>query len=283
MTPTGSAISPRRRVDAEDLYGLGLDRFVPERNELARSLRKQGRREEASEVAALRKPSVAAWAVNQLVRTQRQPIAELFDAGDGLREAHHNVVSGHGDGGTLADAVRQEREAVDALLTAARGLLNSDGHELTAAMVERVSDTLHAAALDPDARAMVRGGRLEHELRHVGLGEGLEVGEPVPRRADRKQAIDGQAGQGKAERAGREQAQREQADRARAERERAERERAKARRAAEAQARRKLARAERALQLAQERRDRAAEALREADEQLASAQAEADAAARELE
>ena len=73
------------RVDVDDLYGLPLDRFVPERTALSRELRKAGEREQAGEVAALRKPSVAAWAVNQLVRTQRKAIDELLEAGDGLR------------------------------------------------------------------------------------------------------------------------------------------------------------------------------------------------------
>ncbi|MBV9048859.1 MAG: hypothetical protein JOY58_11355 [Solirubrobacterales bacterium] len=246
-------------MDGDDLYGLSLDRFIPERNALARSLRKQGRRDEAAQVAALRKPSVAAWAVNQLVRTQREPVAELFAAGDALREAHQQVVSGHGGGGSLAAAVRREREAVEALVGAAQGLLDSDGHELTAATIERLSDTLHAGALDLDAREMVRAARLQHELRHVGLGDGLEASAPpIPSRSTRQAP----AGDKRAQQA--------------------ERERARARRAAEARARRNADRAARALQSAQERRDRAAQALRDAEAELAQARAQAHEAAREL-
>jgi hypothetical protein len=54
--------------EADELYGLALDAFVPERDALAKRLRADGRRDEANEVKALRKPSVAAWAVNQAVR-----------------------------------------------------------------------------------------------------------------------------------------------------------------------------------------------------------------------
>ena len=57
-------------MDVDELFGLPLDEFIPERTALAKSLRAEGRRDEAKEVAATRKPSVAAWAVNQLVRTQ---------------------------------------------------------------------------------------------------------------------------------------------------------------------------------------------------------------------
>ncbi|MEA2287422.1 MAG: hypothetical protein QOJ21_3465, partial [Solirubrobacteraceae bacterium] len=56
--------------DSDELYGLPLDAFVPERDALAKELRSDGRREEAAEVKALRKPSVAAWGVNQAVRSQ---------------------------------------------------------------------------------------------------------------------------------------------------------------------------------------------------------------------
>jgi len=73
-------------VDIDDLYGAPFDRFVPQRTELAKTLRKDGRRDEAAEVAALRKPSVAAWAVNQLIRTQARSVKDLFGAGDALAE-----------------------------------------------------------------------------------------------------------------------------------------------------------------------------------------------------
>jgi hypothetical protein len=48
-------------------------------------------------VAKLRKPSVAAWAVNQLVRTQGRAIGELFDAGDALQRAQSDLLAGRGD------------------------------------------------------------------------------------------------------------------------------------------------------------------------------------------
>jgi hypothetical protein len=160
-------------MEGDDLYILPPERFVPERAALVRVLRAAGRRAEAGEVAGLRKPSVAAWAVNQLVRTQGEAVAELFAAGDALRAAQASLLAGKGDGRALRDAARRERDAVDALVASARGLLtSSDGGELSASAVERVSETLHAAALDEDARAQVRDGRLARELRHAGLGVG---------------------------------------------------------------------------------------------------------------
>jgi hypothetical protein len=264
-------------MDADDLYALPLDRFVPERGALARALRADGRRQEAAEVAALRKPSVAAWAVNQLVRTQDRAVAELFDAGDALREAQTDLLAGRGDGGALRSAGQGERAAVDALVDVARGLLTSDGHDLSEAIVEKVADTLHAAALDHDARRELRDGRLERELRHVGLGIG-DLPEAAPPRPAPKRKAPARAKPAGA--AGKDRAEAERVARERAEAERAERERAKARKAAQAgesAARRLADRAARALQAAEERRDRAASALRAADEALAAAREEAEA------
>jgi hypothetical protein len=169
-------------MDAHDLYGLPLDRFIPERGTLAKELRKSGQREQADAVAALRKPSLAAWAVNQLVRTQGRAVAELFDAGDAVRGAQTKLLAGQGRGDALREALGRERQAVGKLVDVARGLLNSDGHELSAPTLERVAETLEAAALDEASRAQVRDGCLHRELRRVGLGAGEADNVPSPRR-----------------------------------------------------------------------------------------------------
>jgi hypothetical protein len=265
-------------VDIDELYGLPLERFTPERNGLAKELRGAGERERAAEVAAVRKPSVAAWAVNQLVRTQKRAIDELFEAGDGLRGAHDAVLGGRGDGSSLRAAVDRERQAVESLVQAAGGLLSTDGHELSPTIIERVADTLHAAAFDDDARAQVRDGRLERELRHVGLGvAAVTGGAPAPRRRA-PQTTPRERGEPARERTA-EPAGNRTADPAATER--AVRERAKAdaqaraeERALEREARRRVERAERGAQLALERRDRAAQALEAAETELAEAEDE---------
>jgi hypothetical protein len=157
-------------MDAHDLYGLPFDRFTVERTGLAKELRKAGERDQAESVAKLRKPSLAAWAVNQLVRTQARAIEELFEAGDAVQSAQSALLSGEGDSEALRGALRRERQAVRDLVEVARGLLNSDGHELSPATLARVSETLDAAALEQEARSQVRDGCLHRELRHVGLG-----------------------------------------------------------------------------------------------------------------
>ena len=76
-----------RRVDELDaLYGLAPEEFVAARDALARRLRKEGRREEAAEVAARRRPSAAAWALNQVARQAPAVVEAALAAGRALRE-----------------------------------------------------------------------------------------------------------------------------------------------------------------------------------------------------
>jgi hypothetical protein len=188
--------------DRDDLYGLPLERFTAERNALAKRLGQEGQRAEAAEVSKLRKPSAAAWAVNQLARTQRRGIDGLLKAGDRLVSAQAGLLTGRDDPSALRDAVEAERSAVDELVERARGLLNASGIELSAAQLDRVRETLHAAALDEAARAQVRGGCLVRELRHVGLGSfaGRPAGPSRAARADEKRRREAEARRAAAER-----------------------------------------------------------------------------------
>ena len=238
-------------TDSHDLYGLALERFVPERSALVKALRASGQRDEAERVAKLRKPSVAAWAVNQLVRTQGAVVGELFEAGDQLQRAHADLLGDRGNADSLRDAADRERAAVQQLTSTARGLLTSEGHELSATMLERVGETLHAAALEPDARAQIADGCLERELRYVGLGASAP---PRARSAARSKPDK------------------------RAERKREER--VKVARKAAADAGRAADRALRALRSAEDRRSRAAAALADAEAELSEARTAAEDAAR---
>jgi hypothetical protein len=257
-------------VDLDDLYGLALDRFIPERASLVRALRSDGEREQAAVVAAVRKPSVAAWAVNQLIRTQRAEVQELFAVGDALREAQAGVLAGRAGARDLREAAARERDAVAALVATAQGLLTSGGHELSAATVERVAETLHAAALDDEARTQVSEGRLVRELRHVGLGAGLGGAVAAPAKPPARQAPGRRPASERtaaSERKAAEAAQRREGEEAR-----------KQARALERDAAREVDRAQRGLRTAQERQERAAEALRQAETAVQDAEASVDGA-----
>ncbi len=266
--------------DAADLYGLPLERFVPERTALAKQLRDEGQREKAAEVAKLSKPSVAAWAVNQLVRTQGRSVSELFEAGDALQKAQGDLLSGRSDGEALRDATERERAALEALMERARGLLSTDGHELSQTTLDRVAETLHAAAVDDEVREQVGEGSLSKELRHSGLGGAGEV-TVAPAGRQRKGA-----GRASAEKASAEKASAEKASAQRqrgsppADPDRVRTQRREAARKVESDTRRAARVAEKAVEKAKERRDLAAGALQEADDELAAARVRAQEAER---
>ena len=57
--------------DVDALFRLPLTEFTSARNGLAAQLKKKGRTQDASDVKALGKPSVSAWAVNQMYWNHR--------------------------------------------------------------------------------------------------------------------------------------------------------------------------------------------------------------------
>src|SRR5438105_2846821 len=144
---------------ADRLYALPIRDFTRARNEAAAELRKAGRREEADEVKALRKPTAAAGAVNRLVREHRDEVEEYLAAATALRDAQ---VAGKGD---VAAATKRERELLGRLVRLAG---------------DQVRQTLQAAAVDDEAAEALRRGRLERELEPRGFGTLLAHAKPPP-------------------------------------------------------------------------------------------------------
>jgi hypothetical protein len=158
-----------QRIDA--LFGLPLDRFIPERDTLVKELRAAGDRSTADRVKALRKPTVPAWALNQLARQDPRGVADLVQLGTRLRDAQRRAISG-ADVGPLREATEERRALVGRLVRVAVEILQGTGtgsgpHE------EEISSTLEAAAVDEEAGDRLRAGRLERPLRPPAtFGEG---------------------------------------------------------------------------------------------------------------
>ena len=245
--PLRLAVVPELDSELGRLYGLPLDEFTAARNELATRLRQAGQADAAERVRALRKPSVAVWAVNRLARTHPDELEELLEAGKALRDAQAKALRGTG-----ADAVREatavERTALRNLTRLAERVLKDERRPASAATLERVAATLRAAAVDPDAGGLLAAGRLPDEVESSGFAALAAMAPPPSTR--------------KAARSKREQPK-----------------------ASPGRIRKLQARAtrleERAADLAA-RADRAEEAAREARERADQARAEADAASREL-
>lgn len=156
-----------QKVDG--LYAAAPGEFVGLRDRLARSLREDGDREAAEEVKKLRRPTVAAWAVNQLARREKMRLRGLFTAGERLRAAQETALAGRSPN-ALESARDDERAAIGQLAEAARGLLEEAGHSPSETVLERVRETLHAAVVDEEVGERVRAGRLEREEQATGFG-----------------------------------------------------------------------------------------------------------------
>jgi hypothetical protein len=174
--------------ELDRLYAAPLDEFVAERDALAKQLRSDGDREAADRVKALRKPSAAVWAVNQLARRQQKDYRALLKAGDKLRATQEKVLGGESPD-KLQEAAAAERDLVDRLTRKGGAVLEVAGHNPTDAMLRRVSGTLHAAATRPDLREAAESGRLEHEEETAGFGFDLLSG-GVPRAPKLEQGED---------------------------------------------------------------------------------------------
>ena len=154
----------------DELYAKPPDEFVAARNDLSRSLKASGDKEAAAEVAALRRPSVVAWAINQAARAQPQAVKDLLSAGTALRRAHGRLVAGKVDREALRTAAEDERAAVTTLAAATAEAAQAARRPLGPNGMDRVRETLHAALLDDDVRAALEAGRLEREASASGTG-----------------------------------------------------------------------------------------------------------------
>ena len=274
---------------ADELYGLPLADFVPRRDALVRELRGAGRKDDAEMVKKMAKPTAPAWVVNQLSREQPDQLRELMKAGQELRRVQEWLIRGEADPADLRSAVEAERAAVARLVHAGVGLLTAAGRPPRGDILERIGETLHAAAADPALRAEVERGRVVRDQAAVGLGPATGPGfarAGATRRTTRRPAADPDAAPPpepaappKPRRAKPKvgDAQRKAAAEARAELSSAEAE-AKAAERMRASADRAVERATRALAAAEASWDRAREELQSARDELAAAERSAGSA-----
>jgi hypothetical protein len=154
----------------DELYGADLDAFTAERTRLARELRGSGSRDDALELQQLRKPTVAAWALNQLARRNRRDVDLLLDAGHRLREAQAEALRG-GDRESFEHARSNEREALRRLNREAERLLREERGGASPAVLSQVDETLRAAAISEEGRERLARGRFTAPL----VPEGFEA------------------------------------------------------------------------------------------------------------
>ena len=155
---------------ADALYAGPADDFTDARNRAAKDV---GDRELAARIKKLKKPSVAAWAVNLLVRRESEQIDSVLGLAGQLRAAAEAL-----DGEELRALTRQRRQLTTALAASARSLARDAGVRLTGPVVDQVEGMLTAAILDPVAAQVVRTGRVVTAFTSTGVSE-LDVASVV--------------------------------------------------------------------------------------------------------
>jgi hypothetical protein len=156
------------------LYAAVPDAFMAVRSALVAEAKAAGDGA-AGEIGKLRKPSLAAWAVNVTARSAPDVVAALTDLGAQMRSAQSRL-----DTAALS-AMRGERDAaVDAFVRAAVETVSEAGRSLSAAAQQDVRSTAIAALADERAAAAVTSGQLTRALSYSGFGE-VDLDEAVAR------------------------------------------------------------------------------------------------------
>ncbi|MGL4257482.1 MAG: transposase [Microbacterium sp.] len=152
---------------AAELYALPPAEFTAARNREAG----MADRSIAAQVKALRKPTVAAWAVNLLAREGQ--LADALELSAALREAQEDL-----DATELARLGRQRRQLVAALATQAVALAKDAGVAVSPPAREDVEKTVNAAVMDASAAAAVMTARLVAPL-EAGTFEEADLADAV--------------------------------------------------------------------------------------------------------
>jgi hypothetical protein len=148
--------------ETEKLYGLHPSEFTAARNARAKELKKDDP-ELAAAVAALPKPSVAAAALNELLREDPSEVRALIQSGKRLRQAQEAAVSGK-KGADLNDAVQEHRSALDRVQRDLRR------RKLSGPTLEKAVKTLRVASVDPELQPLLERGILHEDLAASGFG-----------------------------------------------------------------------------------------------------------------
>ncbi|MFD7656118.1 hypothetical protein ACFV4N_19280 [Actinosynnema sp. NPDC059797] len=167
---------------ADELYALPPAGFVAARDAHARRAAERGDQALAREIAALRKPTASAWALNSLARESDvlgdlPALGEELLAAEGLR------------GNALRRLSTRRRVALNALVRRAEDLARAAGHPLGPEAVRQVRATLAAAIADRVLAARIRAGRLVKPVERTAFtpAGGTVRDELAPRRARRRE------------------------------------------------------------------------------------------------
>jgi hypothetical protein len=153
--------------DVDALFKLPLTEFISARKTLATRLKRDGHGNESDRVKALVKPSISAWAVNQIYWMHREPFDRLIATGQNFRRAQSSRLAGKV--ADMREALDARREALSELSNLTTTVLRDAGHNPTPDMVRRVTTTLEAMSAYASLPNDLAPGRLTHDVDPPGF------------------------------------------------------------------------------------------------------------------
>ncbi|GAA0991202.1 hypothetical protein GCM10009555_078150 [Acrocarpospora macrocephala] len=147
---------------ADTLYALPPAEFTAARDALAKEVKAAGNATLARDIGKLRRPTVVAWAVNQLARQNPPELAELLTLGEDLRRAWQDQ-----DAKTLTALSARRTPLTARVARLIADLAASSGQRLTT--LTEVEQTLDAAVVDAEAATQVRQATLTTALAYSGF------------------------------------------------------------------------------------------------------------------
>jgi hypothetical protein len=137
------------------LFAADPDKFVALRDRLAKELEGGGRSDDARDVKALRKPTLATWATNQSALRKPDLVKRLLDAGRTMKVA--------GSSAQLRAASAERQGVIRLLVNEASDALKEGGHPAAGPITDKITTTLLAISSGSEEDQFARG-MLEREL-----------------------------------------------------------------------------------------------------------------------
>lgn len=153
------------RAAVDQLYAALPSRFTPLRAELVAQAKAAGDKGLAASIGALRKPTLAAWALNHFVREHGDELADLRSFAELMRAAQRNL-----DADQLRLLGRERSGRVDEASERIVEAAEQAGQPLGTSVAAEVRETLIALIADEDAEASVLTGVLVRALSYSGFG-----------------------------------------------------------------------------------------------------------------
>ncbi|MFB6887740.1 hypothetical protein ACFCX4_00285 [Kitasatospora sp. NPDC056327] len=165
---------PDDPTEDDALFALEPGAFTKARKEAAARARAAGDRAGAARIRSLRRPTIAAFAVNRLARTHPDEVRALLELGRALRQAQEELA-----GPALRELSARRHRLVAALTAQARATAAEAGVRLGEAQLREVEQTLRAALASPQAADEVAAGRLSAAVEEPTVLPAAAAGGPV--------------------------------------------------------------------------------------------------------